>query len=279
MQTRRKFLSDTGTLAMGSLMLSSYTSTSKKVKNAGVQLYTFRTEMLADARGTLKLIADLGIQQIETARSEKGHYYGLTAKEMKQVCKDLGMTLRSGHVQLDKNWQQTMNEAAESGQEYLICSSMPSNGQTVDNYKKVADLFNKAGEECKKLNIKFGYHNHEYEFESDQGQVLYDVLLNHTDPALVKMELDLGWVIVAGKSPMDYFMNYNGRFPLWHLKDMNIAKKQSTEFGKGSLDIVQLLRNSKVAGMKYFFIEQEDYTSTPFESMKENMTYLQHLDL
>ena len=279
MQTRRKFLSDTGTLAMGSLMLSSYTSTSKKVKNAGVQLYTFRTEMLADARGTLKLIADLGIQQIETARSEKGHYYGLTAKEMKQVCKDLGMTLRSGHVQLDKNWQQTMNEAAESGQEYLICSSMPSNGQTVDNYKKVADLFNKAGEECKKLNIKFGYHNHEYEFESDQGQVLYDVLLNHTDPALVKMELDLGWVIVAGKSPMDYFMNYNGRFPLWHLKDMNMAKKQSTEFGKGSLDIVQLLRNSKVAGMKYFFIEQEDYTSTPFESMKENMTYLQHLDL
>ena len=279
MQTRRKFLLDTGTLAMGSLLLSSYTLTSKKVKNTGVQLYTFRKEMLADARGTLKRIADLGIQQIETARSDKGHYYGLTAKEMKQGCKDLGMTLRSGHVQLDKNWQQTMNEAAESGQEYLICSSMPSNGQTVDNYKKVADLFNKAGEECKKLNIKFGYHNHEYEFESDKGQVLYDVLLNHTDPALVKMELDVGWVIVAGKSPMDYFMNYNGRFPLWHLKDMNIAKKQSTEFGKGSLDIVQLLKNSKVAGMKYFFIEQEDYTSTPFESMKENMTYLQNLNL
>ena len=182
MQARRKFLVDTGTLAMGSLLLSSYTLTSKKVKNTGVQLYTFRKEMLTDARGTLKRIADLGIQQIETARSDKGHYYGLTAKEMKQVCKDLGMTLRSGHVQLDKNWQQTMNEAAESGQEYLICSSMPSNGQTVDNYKKVADLFNKAGEECKKLNIKFGYHNHEYEFESDKGQVLYDLLLNHTDP-------------------------------------------------------------------------------------------------
>jgi len=279
MQIRRKFLLDTGTLAIGSLMLSSYTSTSKKVKNTGVQLYTFRKEMLIDARGTLKRIADLGIQQIETARSDKGHYYGLTAKEMKQVCKDLGMTLRSGHVQLDKNWQQTMNEAAESEQEYLICSSMPSDGQTVDNYKKVAELFNKAGEECKKLNIKFGYHNHEYEFESSKGQVLYDVLLNNTDPALVKMELDLGWVIVAGKSPMDYFMNYNGRFPLWHLKDMNIAKKQSTEFGKGSLDIVQLLKNSKAAGMKYFFIEQEDYTSTPFESMKENMTYLQNLHL
>ncbi len=278
MQTRRKFLLETGTLSMGSLLLSSYTSTSKKVKNTGVQLYTFRKEMLADARGTLKRIADLGIQQIETARSDKGHYYGLTAKEMQQVCKDLGMTLRSGHVQLDKKWKQTMNEAAESGQEYLICSSMPSDGQTVDNYKKVADLFNKAGEECKKLNIKFGYHNHEYEFESVKGQVLYDVLLNNTDPALVKMELDLGWVIVAGKSPIDYFMNYNGRFPLWHLKDMNIAKKQSTEFGKGSLDIVQLLKNRKVAGMKYFFIEQEEYTSTPFESMKENMTYLQNLN-
>jgi len=279
MQTRRNFLLNTGALAMGSVLLPSFTTTSKKVKNAGVQLYTFRKEMQADAKGTLQRIASLGIKQIESARSEKGHYYGLTAKEMKQTCTDLGMTLRSGHVHIDDKWQQTMNEAAGSGQEYLICSTMPTNGQTVNNYKKVADVFNKAGEACNKLNLKFGYHNHDYEFESENGQVLYDVLLNNTDPNLVHMELDLGWVIVTGKDPLDYFKNYKGRFPLWHLKDMDMAKKHSTEFGKGGLDIVQLLKNSKQAGMKYFFVEQEEYASTPFESMTENMEYLNRLRL
>ncbi|MGZ8557532.1 MAG: sugar phosphate isomerase/epimerase family protein [Chitinophagaceae bacterium] len=276
MKTRRDFLKTTGALTIGSLLLKNMPAP-EKFKNVGIQLYTFRKEMAADATGTLKQIASLGIKQIESARSEKGNYYGLTAKEMKKVCGDLGMTLRSGHVHVDSKFPQTINDAAEAGQEYLICSTMPTNGQTVDNYKRVAESFNKSGEECKKMNVKFGYHNHEYEFESDKGQVLYDVLLNNTDADLVHMELDLGWVIVTGKDPIDYFKNFKGRFPLWHLKDMDMVKKQSTEFGKGSLNIAQMLKNGKESGMKYFFVEQEEYANTPFESMKENMDYLAKL--
>lgn len=269
---------DIGTLALGSTLLPSFATPPKKVKNPGIQLYTFRKEMMADVTGTLKQMAALGIKQIESARSEKGHYYGLRSTEMKKICNDLGMTLRSGHVHLDDKWQQTMNEAAEAGQEYLICSSMPVSGQTLSNYKKVAEAFNKAGEECKKLNIKFGYHNHEYEFEQESGQVLYDVLLNNTDPNLVHMQLDLGWVIVAGKDPIDYFNKFPGRFPLWHLKDMNMSKKESTEFGKGGLNIKAMLQNSEKSGLKYFFIEQEEYASTPLESMQHNMNYLKKLN-
>ena len=278
MKTRRDFLKRSGALTIGSLLWKNMPAP-EKFNNVGIQLYTFRKEMSADASGTLKQIASLGIKQIESARSEKGNYYGLTSKEMKKVCAGLGMTLRSGHVHVDNKFQQTINDAAEAGQEYLICSTMPTNGQTVDNYKRVAESFNKSGEECKKMNVKFGYHNHEYEFESDKGQVLYDVLLNNTDASLVHMELDLGWVIVTGKDPMDYFKNFKGRFPLWHLKDMDMVKKHSTEFGKGGLDIVQMLKNSKESGMKYFFVEQEEYASTPFESMKENMDYLGKLKL
>jgi sugar phosphate isomerase/epimerase len=278
MKKRRQFLMDVGTLALGSTLLPSFTTPPKKVKNPGIQLYTFRKEMMADVTGTLKQMAALGIKQIESARSEKGHYYGLRSTEMKKICNDLGMTLRSGHVHLDDKWQQTMNDAAEAGQEYLICSSMPVSGQTLSNYKKVAEAFNKAGEECKKLNIKFGYHNHEYEFEQESGQVLYDVLLNSTDPNLVHMELDLGWVIVAGKDPIDYFNKFPGRFPLWHLKDMNMSKKESTEFGKGGLNIKAMLQNSEKSGLKYFFIEQEEYASTPLESMQHNMNYLKKLN-
>jgi len=277
MTTRRQFLMNAGTLALGSSLLPSFKVPFKKVKNVGIQLYTFRKEMTADATGTLKQLASLGIKQIESARSEKGNYYGLKPKEIQQVCNDLGMTLRSGHVHLDHQWQQTMNDASEAGQEYLICSTMPSNGQNIANYKKVAEAFNKAGEECKKQNIKFGYHNHEYEFEQEGGEVLYDVLLSNTDPGLVHMELDLGWVIAAAKNPIDYFNKYPGRFPLWHLKDMDMAKKQSTEFGKGSLDIKQMLKNSKKSGMKYFFVEQEEYSKSPLESMEENMSYLKKL--
>jgi sugar phosphate isomerase/epimerase len=277
MQSRREFLKDAGYYAAGTLLLPSFIEFSKKVKNTGLQLYTFRKEMAADALGTLKQIAGLGIKQIESAQSDKGHYYGLTAKEMKQTCIDLGMKLRSGHVHIDDKWEQTIDEAAEAGQEYLICSTLPTNGQTVDNYKKCAGVFNKAGEDCKKRNIKFGYHNHEYEFETENGQVLYDVLLQNTDGDLVHMEMDLGWVIVGGKNPLDYFKNFEGRFPLWHLKDMDLQKKKSTEFGKGGLDIVAMLQHSRQAGMKYFFIEQEEYGSTPLASMQYNMDYLKKL--
>jgi sugar phosphate isomerase/epimerase len=233
--------------------------------------------MLEDARGTLKIIADLGFKQIESARSKKGLYYGLTPAEIKAECEKLGLVLRSGHVHLDDEWQQTMDQAEAAGQEYLICSSLPSRGQTVENYKAVADMFNKAGEQCRNKNLKFGYHNHEYEFESDQGKVLYDVLLDETDPDLVHMELDLGWVVASGKDPMDYFKRYQGRFPLWHLKDMDMKALESTEFGKGGVDVASLVKNKDASGVKHIFVEQEEYAINPVESMRYNLNYLSEL--
>ena len=276
MITRKEFLWQSGVFTVGTIILPTSCSIGpgRAEDNLGIQLYTFRDEMAADAVGTLKKIAEIGIKKIETARSNKGHYYGLGPKEMKSVCEDLGMKLVSGHVHLDEQWEKTMEEAKLSGQEYLVCSSMPSDGQTISNYKKVADDFNMAGEACKKLGLKFGYHNHEYEFASVDGQVLYDVLLEHTDPDLVHMELDLGWVVVAGKDPLDYFTRFEGRFPLWHLKDMNMREKVSTEFGKGGLDIQLMLENQKKSGVKHIFIEQEEYASSPLESMKHNMNFL-----
>jgi len=91
--------------------------------------------------------------------------------------------------------------------------------------------------------------------------------------------MDLGWVIVGGKDPLEYFKNYPNRFPLWHLKDMDVTKKHSVEFGKGQLAIVEILKHNKAAGMKYFFVEQEEYASTPFESMQYNMDYLKQLSI
>lgn len=277
MKSRRAFLKTSGGIALGALFLP-YVGYSAKVKNIGLQLYSVRDAMLSDAVGTLKTLADIGYKQLESARSAKGNYYGLTPKEVKATCKDLGMTMRSGHVHIDENWERAVDEAAEVGQEYLVCSSLPSKGQTVDNYKEVAETFTKAAEDCKKAGLKFGYHNHDYEFEKDNGQVLYDVLLENSDPELVLMELDLGWVIVTGNDPVAYFDKYPGRFPLWHLKDMKKDHPESTEFGKGQIDIKKMMQNAKSSGMKYFFVEQEEYEDNPIKSIKHNYDYLVKLE-
>jgi len=274
---RRNFIRQ-GTLgATTALLMPSFGFATTRTQAYGVQLYTFRDAMAHDALGTLEQIAALGITEIESARSAKGHYYGLSPQAMQKACGDLGMTLISGHVHLDDQFEQTMAEAAQAGQPYLICSSLPSQGQTVDNYKRVADAFNSAGEACKAMGLKFGYHNHEYEFENHQGTVLYDVLMDHTDAELVHMELDLGWVIVAGLDPLDYFKKYPGRFPLWHLKDMDLIKKESTEFGRGGLDIKEMLTHKETAGAQHIFIEQEEYTDNALDSMAHNMKYLNNL--
>ncbi|TLP80369.1 sugar phosphate isomerase/epimerase family protein [Maribacter sp. ACAM166] len=277
MNTRRNFLKQSSILGAATVLMPQLSCASIKKSTYGVQLYSFRDSMLENPKKTLEEIASLGFKEIESAGSAKGYYYGLTPSEMGKTCKELGMKLTSGHVSLDDKFEQTMGNAVASGQEYLICSSMPSDGQTVENYKKVAEQFNVAGEACKKLGLKFGYHNHEYEFESDNGQVLYDVLMDNTQGDLVYMELDLGWVVVAEKEPLSYFKKYPGRFPLWHLKDMDMSKKESTEFGKGGLDIGLMLKNKELSGVEHIYIEQEEYASSPYESMKYNMSYLNTL--
>jgi sugar phosphate isomerase/epimerase len=233
--------------------------------------------MLADAVGTLKKLAKIGYKELESARSAKGNYYGLTPKEFKKVCTDLGMKLVSGHVHIDDKWKRYIDDALETGQQYLVCSSLPTSGQTIENYQKTADIFTKAGEDCAKANIQFAYHNHDYEFEKVGDKVLYDVLLDRSDAKLVKMELDLGWVVVTGNDPLVYFSKYPNRFPLWHLKDMDMVKKQSTEFGKGVLNIKSMMKNAGKSGMKHFFVEQEEYTNSAFESVEHDFTYLKKM--
>ncbi|MEZ4697913.1 MAG: sugar phosphate isomerase/epimerase [Rhodothermales bacterium] len=287
MQTRRTFLlrsgAAAGAIALPLELISGCAGSRKApagslhVDNIGVQLYTFRDAMLNDPRATLALIADLGFKEIESAGSPKGHYYGLTSVEMKDVCDGLGMVLRSGHVALDENFDATMDEAAAADQEYVICSSMPTSGQSADNYKSAADAFNEAGEQCARRGLKFGYHNHDYEFESEGGHTLYDVLLDNTDPDLVHMEMDLGWVVASGKDPLDYFARYPGRFPLWHLKDVSAELQKSTEFGKGSLDIPAMLRNREASGVRHIFVEQEDYAVGPEEAMRYDLAYLREI--
>jgi sugar phosphate isomerase/epimerase len=278
--TRRGFLKTSALFAAGSLFLPELvrSAAGTHVRDIGIQLYTVRNEMMTDPTGTLRRLAKIGFKELESARSDKGNYYGLQAKEIRKITEDLGMKLRSGHIHVDKDWKRSLEEATESGQQYIISAVLPSQGQTVEHYQESADAFNKLGEECKKANLHFGYHNHDSEFETVKGEVLYDILLKRTDPALVTMELDLGWVVAAGHDPFHYFSKYPGRFPLWHLKDMAKTERRSTEFGQGKVDIKGLLQHAKQSGMKHFFLEQEEYAHSAFESIQLDYDYLTKLD-
>ena len=278
--SRRNFLKTSAFLAAGTLLTArlARAAAHSRVSTIGIQLYTVRKEMLADPTGTLKQLAKIGFKELESARSEKGNYYGLQPKEIRKITEDLGMRLRSGHIHVDNDWKKSLEEATETGQQYIISAVLPSPGQTVDHYKQSAEAFNQLGEECKKAGLHFGYHNHDSEFDSENGQVLYDVLLKYTDPALVTMEMDLGWVVAAGRDPFLYFKQYPGRFPLWHLKDMDKVQRRSVEFGNGRVDIKGLLQHAKQAGMKHFFLEQEEYAHSAFESIRIDYDYLAHLD-
>jgi sugar phosphate isomerase/epimerase len=287
MHNRRNFLKTTLGISAGSLLLPALARSGSlargavpthKVKDIGIQLYTVRTEMLADPVATLKRLAKIGFKELESARSEKGNYYGLSAKEIKKITEDLGMKLRSGHIHVDGDWQKSIDEAAETGQQYLISAVLPTPGQTVENYQRSAEAFSRYGEDCKKANLSFGYHNHDSEFQEVDGKILYDILVERSDPGLVKMEMDLGWVVAAGHDPLKYFAKYPGRFELWHLKDMDMTRKASTEFGKGSLDIKKLMQHAKQSGMKRFFLEQEEYAHNAFESVEIDYNYLVQLD-
>jgi sugar phosphate isomerase/epimerase len=276
MKNRRDFLKITGGVALFSVF-STGMAQAKKVKNVGVNLYSLREPMSLDPIGTLTELAKIGYKVIESAPSAKGNYYGLRPKEIKQIMQDLGLILASGHAIINADWQKSIDDAAETGQTYLLAPMLPSKGQTIDNYLKVAERFNKLGEACKKSGVTFGFHNGVTEFEKEKEKVLYDVLLENTDPALVKMELDLGWAIVAGAKPEDYFEKYSGRFPLWHIKDIKKDKDESIEFGKGKIDFVSILKNQQKSAMQYMFVEQEHLTQPALETMRVNLQYLENL--
>jgi sugar phosphate isomerase/epimerase len=158
-------------------------------------------------------------------------------------------------LNLTDNYQQLADDAAEGGLSYLVCSSIPVS--TMDEIKKAADVFSKTAEACKKNGVQFAYHNHITEFDEIDGTRPFDYILNNTDKDLVKMELDLAWATKAKQDPVELFKLHPGRYPLWHVKDLDKNTMQPTEVGMGIVDFKRIFENAKLSGMQYFFVEQD----------------------
>jgi len=277
--TRRTFLQTAALATAGSaLMTMPETAFAKKIKAVGIQLYTVRAEMAKDFEGTLKAVAALGYKEFEFAG-----YNNKTPQEVKALLANLGVTAPSAHFPIaafEKDLNKTIDTAKAVGHKILICPFlMPNERKTLDDYKRVCSILNRAGEACRAAGIQLGYHNHDFEFKELEGQLPMDLMLAECDKNLVKIELDLGWMTYAGKDPLVYFAKHPGRFISFHVKDMNPNTKEITvELGRGNVDFKRIFAKSKQAGVKHYFVEQDRSTMSPLESIKISMEYLKKLD-
>jgi sugar phosphate isomerase/epimerase len=317
MSTRRKFLKNSAAFALGSMVVPQLLKAGFFLRPAqpaiGIQLYTLSNLMSEDAKGTLQKVAAIGYKELETAATQKGYYYGYKPKELAAMIKDMGMHWRSHHVMgapfdpsrfqnrqannqdtararqmaerfkamaslptLKNDYQKLADEAAEGGLGYLVCASIPVG--TLDQIKSAAEVFNKAGEACKKNGVQFAYHNHTTEFDQTEGVRPFDYILSNTGKDLVKMELDLAWATKANQDPLELFKQHPDRFPLWHVKDLDKTTKNPTAVGSGYIDFKRIFDHAKDSGMKYFFVEQ-DAAPQPIENVTTSYNNLKKLSV
>ncbi len=266
----------------------------------GLQLYTVRDDMKKDPLSTLQQLSKMGYKNVEHANYIDRKFYGYTVTEFKKILDDLGLKMLSGHTVMDKSdwdeakkdftdkWKYTIDDAASAGQYYVISPWLDESlRKNYDDLVSFLDLFNKCGELCKKSGMKFGYHNHDFEFKySINNMQVYDIIMQHTDPQLVFHQMDIGNMYGAGGRADELIKKYPGRFLSMHVKNeiKSSAKGEmndgyeSTVLNKGLLDIKSILDLAKKSGgTTLFIIEQESYQNkTPLECANEDLKVMKN---
>lgn len=252
-------------------------------KEIYLQLYSVRDDIKADYEGTIAKVAEMGYTGVETAGYGNGQFYGLSPADFKKSIEEVGMEVLSSHTarpladsvaatnwdEVWAWWDTAIQAHKEAGMKYIVTPWMPTPA-TLADLQAYCDYYNQIGEKCNAAGLRFGYHNHDFEFKEIEGQLMYDYMLNNTDPSKVFFQMDVYWVVKGGKDPVDYFNNYPGRFELLHIKD-------ELELGRsGEVDFESIYNNAETAGAKYMIVEVERYTEglTPFESVKESYDFL-----
>jgi sugar phosphate isomerase/epimerase len=281
-------------MAAGSVMSSFAGAAAAGKIPLGIQLWTVKDEVAKDLEGTMRKLYALGFREIEFAG-----FYGKTAAEIGALMKGIGFTLVSMHSGADDlaaKGDAVIADAKTLGLKYIICSSPMSDAAKAKlewtkkmdaldpgDWKMNADLFNKFGAKAKAAGLTFGYHNHHVEFKKFGASTAYDTLMGATDPALVKIELDVGWAVAARQDPIAILNKYRDRVVALHVKDIGKLADDphnatTTAVGEGTIDWKKVIGTAKGHGTKAFFYEQEaPYTRPVLESAKMSADYLSKL--
>ena len=293
--TRRDFIRTSAMAMAGTALLSKAgcaVPPGNKKTTLAVQLYCVRDDMQRDPLGSLTQLADMGYTHVEHANYVDHKFYGWTAAEFKKVLDDLELKMPSGHTVLSPNhwdesandftsaWKKLVDDAAYMGQEYVVSPWMdPNMYSTYDNFMWFMDIFNKCGELCQQQGMRFGYHNHDFEFSVTlNGETLWDLIMNNTDADKVVMQLDTGNMYIAGAKARDVLAQYPGRYDNIHVKDMIRREDggyESTILGKGLVGVREAADLAREQGTTLFIIEQEAYQGrTPMDCMEENLAIM-----
>jgi sugar phosphate isomerase/epimerase len=268
----------------------------------GLQVYTVREELAKDFDGTLKRVAAAGYAEVELYS-----FFDRKAPEVRRSLEAAGLRCVSAHYgvpALQDDLGSKIDYAKELGLRFIVCPfpgvadperlKSRANGPsfvetlTLDDWKWNADLFNRVGEQTKKAGIQFGYHNHHIEFREFGGVTAFDELLRRTDKGLVTIELDCGWVKVAGLDPAAFIAEHADRIALLHIKDVKAGLAPSNRFGpavpfaevgRGSVDWKKVFEAAKKAGVKRYYVEQDTTERPPLEAIKISRDYLHDLDV
>lgn len=283
---RRTFIKQSGLALAATAVLPSIFYSCDKDYPLGLQLYSLRDTIGDDVQSTIEKVAGVGFKEVETyGYSSENQFWGLSVPEFKKLLQDNGLTSPSGHYGLDKylskegskdDFAYTLDVANGLNQKYVIIPYISDSLRTsIDDYKRMAEKLNEAGEMCKDAGLKLAYHNHAFEFEDYNGQNGFDVFLQNTDSDLVAFEMDIYWIVRAGKDPVELFQRHPGRFPLWHVKDMDKANNElNTEIGSGTIDFQKIFNMAKEAGGEHFIIEQENFDMDPYKSLSQSYNYI-----
>ncbi|RBL90482.1 sugar phosphate isomerase/epimerase family protein [Chitinophaga flava] len=290
---RRNFLAQSGMAAAAVFISpSAFAVLAKPRFKMGLQLYTIREAMEKDVAGTLKRVARLGYQDVETYGFDPAHigYYGRSAKDFNLLLKDNGLTTASGHYDLFKYLNvpeaellsyvdQCIEGAKQLDQKYITWPWLAPEDRSIDKFKLLASKLNTIGTRAKKAGLGFAYHNHDFEF-IDHGNINgYQIIMKETDPDLVKLQMDMYWIVrAAKKQPVEFFKQQPGRFVMWHIKDMDRKTEDYTELGRGAIDYTKILPDVSLAGMQYYFLEQGGNfrTGDAMDSITENADFFKH---
>jgi sugar phosphate isomerase/epimerase len=287
MTTRRDFL--LGAAAMTASAVLPEAAFAQRHLLLGLQLYTVRADLAKDYEGTLKLVKAAGVQKVQANLTMSGK----SSQDQRKLYDSMGLvwdSIHAGGDQLRKAPQATIDEAKAAGIKNITCSfplypedrAVIMKGPTVDDWKKNADSFNKFADLCKKSGLSFAYHNHNLEFRKIGDVVPYDLLLKETDPALVGMEMDIGWVIAGGADPVAYLTKYPKRYSSVHLKDLKNEgipntnmKMVSAIIGKGIVDWGKVLPAVKKSSVSSAYMElEEPYDPSPIGMVQASAAFL-----
>lgn len=259
----------------------------------GLQLYTVREPMAKDAVGTLQKVAALGYRNLETYGFDPAtlKYYGMPAADFRKVLDDHGLSTTTGHYDLHAYLGQSAGAmsayidrcilgAQALNQKYITWAWLDPQSRSLESFKLVAERLNMIGAQAAKAGLRVAYHNHDFEFTPHEGKIGYDILMRETDADLVKLQLDLFWVAhSSARSPRELFQLQPGRFVMWHVKDMDSARRY-TELGKGSIDFTRIMPDAQLAGLEEYFVEQGDnFAVSPMQSIETSAQYVKrHLE-